>query len=76
MNLILIMLHDSNVKGRAGNVRDLENERLFDSLAKPKFHYATCDGEVADVDHETGMSRGSFWVSNHQDVPRWFREIP
>jgi len=55
---------------------------------KPKFHYAdfpevsvksaTCHGEVADIRHVTGKSPslGSFGVSNHRDMSRWFEKIP
>ena len=36
---------------------------------------ATCHGEVADMDHVTGKSRGSFGVSNHHDMSRRFERI-
>ena len=35
---------------------------------------ATCHGEVADTDHETGKTRGSFGASNHRDMSRWFEK--
>jgi len=37
---------------------------------------ATCHGEDADMDHITGKSGGSFGVSNHCDMSRWFEKFP
>jgi len=37
---------------------------------------ATCHGEVADMDYVMGKSWGSFGVSNHRYMSRWFEKIP